>query len=432
MGSGETVGYNSFSMECVHRPGEPDPRSILIVLPTWVGDFVMATPSLRSIRERFSGAHITLLMESNLRALVAGGNWMNECVEWPPKSPAEMGASTPFPGLAATPLHKAYREFVRHLRRQRFDWAVLLPNSFRAALVARLAGAKRRFGYDRDGRGFLLTDRLPLRNRRGRAADGRKMHVAVAPRAGFEKTENTPFHPHASVRMGANLPVPVTRFVPMPLVEYYADLAEAIGCQRPGDRLELFTTPDDDALVDDRLASLGVAGRHPLIVISPGARYGAAKCWMPERFAEVCDRLADAFGATIAITCGPGEELIAREIGSAMHRRGHVFADPGLTLGGMKSLIRRADLLISNDAGIRHFAKAFNTPVVTIFGPTHPAWTATNYSLERIVRVDVDCGPCQQRVCPLGHVECMTRVTVDMVYAACQSLLELRVADPLL
>jgi len=215
-------------------------------------------------------------------------------------------------------------------------------------------------------------------------------------------------------------------FTPMPLVEYYADLAEAIGCNRPGDRLELFTTPDGDEFVQERLASLGIADHHPLVVISPGAKYGASKCWIPERFAAVSDRLIADHEAAVVITCGPGEEAIARRIGSATAQRAAVLDDPLLTLGQLKSLIRRSDLLICNDAGPRHFAKAFDVPVVTVFGPTHPDWTATSHEAERIVRIDVDCGPCQQRVCPLGHLDCMTGVTVEMVLGASRELLRQR------
>jgi heptosyltransferase-2 len=97
-----------------------------------------------------------------------------------------------------------------------------------------------------------------------------------------------------------------------------------------------------------------------------------------------------------------------------------------LTLGELKSLIRRGDLLICNDAGPRHFAKAFGVPVVTVFGPTHPDWTATRYPWERIVRVELDCSPCQERTCPLGHLNCMKDVGVDVVYAACRELLAAR------
>lgn len=389
-------------MKRIHYPEDPDPRSILVVLPTWVGDFVMATPTLRAIRNRFASAHITFLTEANLRELARGGDWMDESLEWPAKD-------------RRSPLRKEYRDLAWDLRRRRFDWAVLLPNSMRSALIVRLAGARRRIGYDRDGRGILLTDRLPLRNRRRENLPLDRQRGPFAPR---------PEDP-SQVQPSNRLPVPPERFVPMPLVEYYADLAETIGCDRPGDRLELFTTPDCDNSVQERLVSLGVADHRPLVVISPGARYGAAKCWFPDRFAEVADRLIESEGASIIVTCGPGEEPIAREIGSAMRCKGSILDSPPVTLGELKSLVCRCDLLICNDAGPRHFAKAFDVPVVTVFGPTHPDWTATSYEAERIVRVDVECGPCQQRICPLGHVKCMYGVTVEMVLRASKDLLKM-------
>ncbi|MBU0719682.1 MAG: lipopolysaccharide heptosyltransferase II [Planctomycetes bacterium] len=355
--------------ECAR--GGSDPHSILVVLPTWVGDFVMATPTLRAIRSRFSRAHIVFLIEPNLVDLVRGGDWMNECLEWPAKNRRK-------------PWNREVRQLVAALRARRIDWAILLPNSARSAMLAFAARAKRRIGYSRDGRGFLLTDRIPVKN----YVDG--------------------------------------KFDPLPLVEYYADLAEAIGCDRPGDELELFTTPDCDESLDKRIASLRAANRHPLVTISPGAKYGAAKCWLPERFAEAADRLIRERGAFVVIAHGPGEEHIAQAIASAMNENAVVFDDPRLTLGELKSLIKRSDLLICNDAGPRHFAKAFRVPVVTIFGPTHPEWTATSYEAERIVRVAVDCGPCQQRTCPQGHVRCMTEVTAGMVVNAAVDLLQPR------
>ena len=125
----------------------------------------------------------------------------------------------------------------------------------------------------------------------------------------------------------------------------------------------------------------------------------------------------------MVVTCGPGEESTARAIGDAMRRPGFVFDRPRLSLGELKSLVARGDLLLCNDSGPRHFAKAFGISVVTIFGPTHPDWTATSYPAEKIVRIDVDCGPCQQRECPLGHLKCMTGVTVDAVFSAAVELL---------
>jgi len=453
------------------------PNSILVVLPTWVGDFVMATPTLRAIRNRFAEARITFLMHPNLRELVRGGDWMDECVEWP-----EGNVETQKHRNAETGKRQwTWWELRRTLRSREFDWAIVLPNSFRSAWIAWLSGAKRRIGYARDGRSFLLTDRIAVRNLRRLEDRSSKFEVRNQPLASARGSD----YYVPSIQTGAMLPVRLGRYVPMPLVEYYADLAEAIGCERPGDRLELFTTSDCDESVQRRLGSLGVrpetpspyplpqggrgilesrpniADRHPLIVISPGAKFGASKCWLPERFAAVADRLIESGNATIIVTCGPGEESIARSIGAAMKNyraigpsprpsdppgpslldrlvrpsvgssdpwKGEgagafVFDDPLLTLGELKSLIRRSDLLICNDAGPRHFAKAFDVPVVTVFGPTHPDWTSTSYEKERIVRIDVDCGPCQQRVCPLGHHQCMTGVTEEMVFDAASSLL---------
>lgn len=410
-------------------PKTHDPRSILFILPTWVGDFVMATPTLRAIRNRFGDARIVFLMEPNLRELVRGGDWMDECVEWPDRSKRSL-------------FHRAYRDLVRRLRRERFDWAILLPNSFRSALLARLTGAKRRVGYDREGRGLLLTDRIPVKNRlnqrgsswSGNTSRAREQAVSSTQSLSDVRTSTDRNAVDQEANSGAQLdlmhpPAPPGEYLPMPIVEYYADLAEFIGCDRPGDALELFTTPDCEASLAEKLAEKAVGDAAPLIVISPGAKFGASKCWPTDRFAATADRLIESERANVVVTCGPGEEPIARAITSSMKRKPVLFDGSLLSLGELKSLIRRADLLICNDAGPRHFAKAFGVPVVTIFGPTHPDWTATTFEREKIVRIHVDCGPCQQKVCPLGHLNCMTGVSVEMVVSAAQDLLRSHIAD---
>jgi heptosyltransferase-2 len=334
----------------------------------------MATPFLRAVRTRFASAQITLLLQAHHHELLRGGDWMDDCIQWPPRRRSK-------------PWHLEYRTFVREIRSERFDLAILLPNSFRAALLTWQARAKRRVGYNRDGRGVLLTDRLPVRNRvRGRCE-------------------------------------------PLPLVEYYADLAEFLGCERPDDALELFSTTDCEEAVGLRLGAAGLAEGCPIVVICPGAKFGASKCWPPERFAAVADRLVERHGAAVVVSPGPGEEGIARAIAAEMQHVPIVIDNPCLTLGELKSLVSCSDLLLGNDTGPRHFARALNVPMVTVFGPTDPAWTATSYSKERIVRVDVDCGPCHKKVCPLGHLKCMTLVTVDMVERACERMLGLSLPE---
>lgn len=393
---------------------EEQPKSVLVVLPTWVGDFVMATPALRAIRERFAGAQITFLMEPNLRELVRGGDWMDECLEWPAAA-------------RRRPWDGAYRRLARELRSRQFDWAVLLPNSARPAVIAYVARAKRRIGYHRNGRGFLLTDRIPVRNLRPAHVVSGAVRLE-RPRGLTPDTGRQGRAPAAHGAYAAETGIPDRsggRYEPMPLVEYFADLVEFLGCERPGDALELFTTTDSDESVDERI---GHATAGPLVVISPGAKYGAAKCWPAERFAATGDVLTEEMGAQVVVTCGPGEESIARAIGAAMRSRALVLDEPPLTLGELKSLLRRCDLLLCNDAGPRHIGKAFGVPVVTVFGPTHPLWTATAYERERVVRIDIECGPCQQRTCPLGHLQCMTGVSVEMVVGAARDLLAARSA----
>ncbi|MCP4248428.1 MAG: lipopolysaccharide heptosyltransferase II [bacterium] len=367
-------------MQRVRRQFDGQPNRILIVLPNWVGDVVMATPALRALRARFAGASIVYLARPMMNDLVAGSGWADEVVNWDPKGRNRRGRA--MMGLAA------------RLRRRRFDWAVLLTNSFRSALLVRLAGIRRRIGYDRDARRLMLTDRLPVKRIDGRIA--------------------------------------VTR-----MVDYYGRLAEHLGCDPPGDRLELFTDPDDDRVIDRRLIALDIdAGSTPggLVVISPGASYGAAKLWLPERFAAVADHLIDRHGVAVVISCAPGEEPLARRIADLCKRQVHVLDDPVTTLGQFKSLIRRCDLLINNDTGPRHVAKAFGVPIVTVFGPTHQGWTDTDYPLERKVAVSVDCGPCQKKLCPIEgptRLCCMTGVTVEMVTAAAAELLAKRPATVL-
>lgn len=342
-------------------------------MPTWVGDVVMATPMLRALRARFDQSHISLLIRPNTSEVVAGLPWADEVIAW---QPARRGLRRSVDPIRAASV----------LRARGFDWAVLLSNAFRSALTVKLAGIRRRIGYDRDGRGFLLTDRLRPERNHDPAVEGKYAIVSA--------------------------------------VRYYNELATYLGCADPGDRLELRTDPADNRVVGDRLSAWGIADHHPLVVINPGASFGVSKLWLPDRYAAVADRLIEERGAKVVITFGPGEEHLARTIHETMRGESFVVNDPPGTLGQLKSLIARCDLLLNNDTGPRHFAKAFERPVLTVFGSTHVGWTHTEYPLERIVRIDVDCGPCQKKVCPLVHHECMTGVTVDMVYRAASSLLD--------
>ena len=339
----------------------------------------MGTPFIRAFFKRFENAQITLVIHRHMFSLREGSPWVERCEFWPPRDSSDASRS-------------ARKAFIRTLRESRFDLAVMLPNSLRSAWLCFRAGATRRVGFNRDARGILLTDRLEVPNRMPRGAR----------------------HPAGGA------------FEPMPLVDYFAHLATYLGCHHPGDDMVLYTTPAEDKAVDEILRSAGHVPEQPLVVICPGANFGASKCWPPERFAAVADQLTEAEGALVAISPGPGEEPLAQAIAAAMSRPSLLLDNPCITLGELKSLIQRSHLLLGNDTGPRHFARAFDRHRVTVFGPTEPRWTDTSHDKETIVRVDVPCGPCHEKVCPLERQVCMEDVTVAMVTAACER--ELRAA----
>src|SRR5436305_714062 len=251
-----------------------------------------------------------------------------------------------------------------------------------------MAGIKRVVGYDRDGRGFLLTDKLlPVKDR--------------------------------------------GKFIPTPIVKYYLGLAAYLGATHRDMKLELFVTESERREADEILERAGIdrglfrpaaSGLAPLVILNPGAQYGAAKCWLPEYFAQVADRMIEDWGATVLISAAPKERGIVQAILSHMKHAALDLSSKGLTLGALKEIVRRCDLMITNDTGPRHIAAAFDVPVVTIFGPTHPEWTEINFDKERKVAVKVFCGPCQKRTCPLDH-RCMTLVTPNMVFETAEELL---------
>jgi len=345
----------------------PTEERIVVVLPNWVGDVVMATPTLRALRQWAGQAHIAYVCRPYVREVLAPCPWCDEMLFWP-QSRSKAGA------------REGFLELASRLRRGRFDVAVLLANSFRSALLARLAGIKRRVGYDRDGRGLLLTDRLL---------------------------------PH---RMAG-------KFLPVPMVKYYAGIARYLGAEVEEDRLELALRPEDEQAAESVLAGSGIGRQDRFAVINPGAAYGSAKCWPAERFAEVVRRLTSEANLRCVVVCGPQEVPIARRIGQLGGQDVVVLADEPVSLGLLKAIIKRCEVLITNDTGPRHFAKAFGRPVVAIFGPTDPRWTETRYPLERKVRVAVECGPCMLKRCPLDH-RCMQLITADMVYAAALEVLD--------
>ncbi|MEK6603257.1 MAG: lipopolysaccharide heptosyltransferase II, partial [Nitrospirota bacterium] len=267
------------------------------------------------------------------------------------------------------------------LNRGRYDLAILLQNAFEAAAVTALAGIPNRYGYATDGRSFLLTHRVPL------TPKVRRKHQ----------------------------------------VEYYLELLRPLGIPVEPAAPTLRTTPGEDAAASELLQAFGVKPDQVVIGLNPGSVYGSAKRWLPERFAQVADRLAAEHGACVLIFGGKGEEELGTAIAGMMTAPTIVYSGR-TTVRQLMALIKRCRLFITNDTGPMHVAAAFGVPLVAIFGPTNPVTTSPYGPGHELVRHPVECAPCLLRECPIDH-RCMQGLGVDAVHAAARRQLGMRHAE---
>ncbi|UFS68638.1 lipopolysaccharide heptosyltransferase II [Geomonas sp. RF6] len=333
---------------------------IVVRVTNWIGDAVMNTPALAAIRHTFPNAHIAVLANPLIAELFSPHDWVDEVIVYDKK-----GRHAGFGGKL---------KLARELRAQRFDLAILLQNAFDAALVAWLAGIPRRMGNTSDGRGFLLThgfDHRPL---------GESLHH----------------------------------------VDNYLTMLGAFGITGTERRQLLCVSEEEKGRADQLLKGAGIGPDDFVIGINPGAAYGSAKRWYPERFAEVAGILAQRWQAKLIVLGGPGEVAIAADIEKALG--GACLNVAGKTkVRELLPLIKRCNFFITNDSGPMHIAAAFGTPLVAIFGSTDHRTTYPFSDNSVVVRKDTECAPCLLRECPTDH-RCMTAVTADDVVAAAEKL----------
>src|ERR1700680_148763 len=253
------------------------------------------------------------------------------------------------------------------LRTRRFDCAILLQNAFEAAWIAWLAGIPQRIGYNRDCRGLLLTR-------------------AVKP----PKRGEIPRH---------------ERF-------YYLELLRRAGL--------IDRVPECDAI---RLPPPSSRNGKRLIGISPGAAFGTAKRWLPERFAEAAAKLASARGASIALFGSGSERPLCEQVAHQLNGYEVVNYAGQTTLTQFIELAAGCELFLTNDSGAMHIASALGVPTVAVFGATDDTTTGATGSKARVIREPVECSPCLLRECPIDH-RCMTRVTAARVVEEALRLLD--------
>lgn len=335
---------------------------VLVRTTNWLGDAVMSLPAVRAIREALPHARIAVAARPWVADVYAREESIDGVIAYPaPKS------------------LKDRRAFAARLREERFDAAILLPNAFDAAFVTWLARIPVRIGYNRDGRGLLLTDPVRVPEPGDIPRHERFYYLELLRRAGlmerFPKTE--------PIRLGG--------------LEAARD---------SGGRL---------------LAGRGIEG--PAIGVSPGAAYGNAKRWLPERFAEAAGQLAGPLEASVALFGSAAERQLCETVAGSLREAGVAVRNLAgeTTLREFIDMAAACRLFLTNDSGAMHVASALAVPTVAVFGATDDSTTGPAGPLARVVREHVECSPCLLRECPIDH-RCMTRVDAGRVAAAAREL----------
>jgi len=332
-----------------------DPSSVskvLVRVPNWLGDAIISLPAVRLIRQSFPKAHLTVVARPSVAGLYARESVVDQVIPYAPR------------GL------RGKRAFAAGLRTEHFDCAILFQNAFDAALMAWMARIPERIGYNRDGRGLLLT----------RAVD-----------------------------------TPAPGEIPRHERFYYLELLRRAGLigQFPAISAILldgiFTAREAG---QRRFAELGVS--PPVIGVSPGAAFGTAKRWLPERFAEAARTLS----GTVLVFGSAAERELCTEVAALAGGRSLAGET---SLSEFIELASACRLFLTNDSGAMHLASALGVPTVAVFGATDDTTTGPAGPLARVVRAQADCSPCLLRVCPIDH-RCMTRVSADQVAATALEL----------
>ena len=335
---------------------------ILIRGTNWIGDAVMSIPALREMRRIFPDSHITLHMRSWADGLFQDADFIDELVTFDKNRWAV----------------KDVYDNSQFLKPDGYELAVLFPNSFESALTSFLTRVPRRFGYNKDVRGLLLTDPIAVPEWKNRRHE----------------------------------------------VYYYLFLVAEIERRMLGRDTVSRSEPDISLNVSEErkaaaktfLAQQGLDPEKKLVVLGPGSANSLAKRWPVERFSELSDGLVSELNASVVLLGSKDESAVADQLVRSSTR------NPLNLVGKTKldeaaAIVAAADLMITNDMGLAHVAPAVGTPTIVLFGPTNPETTRPFSRDAEVIRNIVECSPCEYRVCPIDH-RCMNGISVQQVLQA--------------
>ena len=347
-----------------------NPKKIMVRATNWIGDAVMSLPAIEALRTRFPSSEIVVVAKPGISELYQNHPAISRQIVYD-----------------ATGEHRGIRgfwEFVGQLSSERFDAAILLQNAFQAAWMAWRAGVPLRIGYAVDGRSSLLNQAVEVPSP---CAYGHQSH-------------------------------------------YYLQLLFRSGIiekPEPVEEVHLHLADSERRWSARQLQTLSLGGRRFLVGICPGASFGPAKRWLPDRYAKLADRLIDALGADVLIFGSRAESALAESVAQTMEHSPVLIAGK-TTLREFMALLAKCHLAITNDSGPMHVAAALQIPVLAIFGSTNERATRALGYRVRIINHPVECSPCGLRRCPIDF-RCMTGVSVDQVYkAALESVKEWEIA----
>lgn len=336
-------------------------QNIIIRMPNWLGDVVMATPVIADLRKKFPKARITAMCQSNVASLLIGNPHIDEIFKF----------TRPNGFLRK----QENRDVIGRLRQGKYDLGILLTNSFSSAWWFWRGKVKKRLGFASEWRKFLLTNGLPFPETRGQE------HLVIT----------------------------------------YKRMLSPLGIKVSDTSPELFVTEQERAIVSLILKENHVPEDAKLIGMNPGAAFGPAKCWLPERFRQVTLRLLEDPKNTILFFGDEGSSLLVKEITQGMPKR--VVNLAGMTkLRELVALIERCDVFLTNDSGPMHIAAAVRTPLLALFGSTSDVATGP-YLFGKVIHKHVACSPCYLRTCPIDF-KCMKSIEVDEVVQELKKMLE--------
>lgn len=327
-----------------------NPKNIIVRMPNWIGDLVMATPVLAALKEKYPDASLTVMCQKPLGDLLEKDPHVDEIFSFQKPSTFWRRLSN--------------RSIISKLRQGKYDLGVLLTNSFSSAWLFWRGKVKNRLGFIGDGRSFFLNQAAPFPELR------KNQH----------------------------------------LVKTYLELLKPLGIEGSSEKTALYLDEEEETKAHQFLDRFGVGKNDRLVGVNPGAAYGSAKCWLPDRFADVAKQMLQKIPNSYVLFFG---DAGSKNLVSSM-----CFGPRCINLAGstnlreLMALIKICTVFLTNDSGPMHMASALGTDLVALFGSTDAIVTGPIKG--KVIFKNATCAPCFKRVCPIDF-RCMKKIEVDEV-----------------